>query len=89
MAAFFVDEIILWAVRWYCEYGISYRNLEGMIEERGVDLDPAALYRWVQHYAPEIEKHLRGLGRSTDRWHVDETLHQSTRSLDLSLPGCK
>jgi IS6 family transposase len=70
----FVGEIILWAVRWYCKYGISYRELEEMMEERGVDLDHTTLYRWVQHYAPEIEKRLRwAWRRPTGRWHVDET----------------
>ena len=55
----FRGEIILWAVRWYCKYGISYRNLEEMLEERGVGVDHTTLYRWVQHYAPEMEKRLR------------------------------
>lgn len=72
----FRGEIILWGVRWYCKYGISYRNLEEMLEERGVSVDHTTLYRWVQHYAPEMEKRLRwywkrpGLSRS---WRVDET----------------
>jgi transposase-like protein len=70
----FVGEIILWAVRWYCKYGVSYRELEEMMEERGVDLDHTTLYRWVQRYAPEIEKRLRwAWRRPTGRWHVDET----------------
>jgi IS6 family transposase len=43
----FKDEIILWAVRWYCKYGISYRELEEMLEERGVELDHTTVYRWV------------------------------------------
>ena len=47
------------AVRWYCKYGISYRNLEEMLEERGVDVDHTTLYRWVQYYAPKMEKRLR------------------------------
>lgn len=44
----FLDKIILWAVRWYCKYGVSYRDLEEMMEERGVDLDHTTVYRWVQ-----------------------------------------
>ena len=52
-------EIILWAVRWYCRYGVSYRDLEEMLKERGVDVDHSTIYRWVQHYAPEMEKRLR------------------------------
>jgi transposase-like protein len=46
----FQGEIILWAVRWYCKYGISYRELEEMLEERGTEVDHTTLYRWVQHY---------------------------------------
>ena len=40
-------EIILVCVRWYCKYGISYRDLEEMTLERGVDVDHTTLYRWV------------------------------------------
>ena len=46
-------EIVLWAVRWYCRYGISYRDLEQMMAERGVWVDHSTIYRWVQRYAPE------------------------------------
>lgn len=52
-------EMILWAVRWYCKFGISYRILEEILEERGVGVDHATPHRWVQHYAPEIEKRLQ------------------------------
>ena len=67
--------IIIGCVRWYCKYGISYRDLEEMMQERGVEADHTTIYRWVQHYAPEIEKRLRWywkpcLGYS---WRVDET----------------
>jgi transposase-like protein len=55
----FPAEIILLCVRWYCKYGISYRDLEEMMAERGVGVDYSTLYRWVQHYAPELEKRVR------------------------------
>jgi IS6 family transposase len=55
----FGGEIVLSAVRWYCRYGISYRDLEQMMAERGVSVDHSTIYRWVQRYAPEIEKRLR------------------------------
>lgn len=67
----FRGEIILWAVRWYCKYGISYRELEEMMAERGVDVDHTTVYRWVQHYAPEMEKRLK--------WHLKSSFHQSWR----------
>jgi IS6 family transposase len=71
----FEGEIILWAVRWYCRYGISYRDLEQMMGERGVPVDHSTIYRWVQRYAPEIEKRLRWQWRrpQSTSWRVDET----------------
>lgn len=72
----FRGEIILWGVRWYCKYGISYRSLEEMLEERGVSVDHTTLYRWVQHYAPETEKRLRWYWKRPAlslSWRVDET----------------
>ena len=65
----FEGEIILWAVRWYCRYGISYRELQEMLTERGVPVDHTTLYRWVQRYAPEIEKRLRWAWRHPGRSH--------------------
>ncbi|MBH5258880.1 IS6 family transposase [Salmonella enterica] len=55
----FQRDIILWAVRWYCKYGISYRELQEMLAERGVNVDHSTIYRWVQRYAPEMEKRLQ------------------------------
>ena len=71
----FEGEIVLWAVRWYCRYGISYRDLEQMMGERGVNVDHSTIYRWVQRYAPEIEKRLRWQWRrpASTSWRVDET----------------
>jgi len=72
----FQRDIILWAVRWYCKYGISYRELQEMLAERGVNVDHTTIYRWVQHYAPEMEKRLRWYWRNPSRfcsWHIDET----------------
>ena len=61
----FEGEIVLWAVRWYCRYGVSDRDLEqvgpqgGLTGERGILVDHSTTYRWVQRYAPEMEKRLR------------------------------
>ena len=55
----FEGEVVLWAVRWYCRYGVSYRDLEQMMGERGVLVDHSTIYRWMQRYAPEMEKRLR------------------------------
>ena len=55
----FPRDIILWAVRWYCRYGVSYRDLEEMMTEWGVPVDHTTIYRCVQKYAPELDKQTR------------------------------
>lgn len=71
----FAPELILTCVRWYCRYGVSYRDLEQMMAERGAAVDHTTIYRWVQRYAPEMEKRLRWQWRSprSTSWRVDET----------------
>ena len=70
----FPVEIILLCVRWYCKYGINYRDLAEMIQERGVEVDPSTIFRRVQRYAPEIEKRIRHFqGHRSGSWRVDET----------------
>src|SRR3954469_17786609 len=70
----FEREIILWGVRWYVAYPISYRQLEEIMGERGVAVDHSTLNRWVIKYAPEFAKQFcrqqRPVGRS---WRLDET----------------
>jgi len=70
----FEAEIIVLCVRWYLRYSVSYRDLEEMMAERGLSVDHTTIYRWVQHYAPELEKRCRPhLKVTTDSWRVDET----------------
>jgi transposase, IS6 family len=67
-------EIILLCVRWYLRYSLSYRDLEEMMAERGLHVDHTTIYRWVQRYAPELEKRVRAqLKPTNDSWKVDET----------------
>jgi transposase-like protein len=66
--------IILLCVRWYCKYGISYRDPAEMMQERGIVVDPSTIFRWVQRYAPEIQKRVRQYqGERSGSWRVDET----------------
>jgi transposase-like protein len=70
----FPVEIILLCVRWYCKYGISYRDLAEIMQERSVAVAPSTIFRWVQRYAPEIEKRVRQYqGPHSGSWRVDET----------------
>jgi len=62
------------AVRWYLRYGLSYRNVEELLAERGVDIDQVTVYRWVQRFTPEFVEAARTCSHVPgDRWFVDET----------------
>jgi len=70
----FHADIILLCVRWYLRYALSYRDLAEMMRERGLSIDHTTIYRWVQCYAPELEKRCRPhLKACNDSWKVDET----------------
>jgi IS6 family transposase len=70
----FTAEIILWAVRWYLQFSISSRDLERMFSDRGIQVDHTTLFRWIQAYAPELDKRIRPHLRMTNgSWRVDET----------------
>jgi IS6 family transposase len=70
----FTAEVILWAVRWYLMFPVSYRDLELMLIDRGVEVDHTTIFRWIQAYAEELEKRVRPhLRISNGSWRVDET----------------
>ena len=70
----FAPEIILCAVRWYLRYSLSYREVEELLVERGLEIDHTTVWRWVQRYAPELEERTRPHLKATNKsWRVDET----------------
>ena len=70
----FPREVICVAVRWYLRYGLSYRDVEELLAERGITVDHVTIYRWVQRFTPEfIEAARPGRHAPGDRWFVDET----------------
>ena len=70
----FTGEVILWAVRWYLMFPVSYRDLELMLADRGVAVDHTTIFRWIQAYAAELEKRVRPhLCSCNGSWRVDET----------------
>ena len=67
-------ELILCAVRWYLRYSLSFRDVEELLRERGLEADHTTIWRWVQHYGPELEERLRRHLKPTNKsWRVDET----------------
>src|SRR5713101_7655441 len=70
----FTGEIIVCGVRWYLRYALSYRDVEELLRERGVAVDHTTVFRWVQRYAPALDKRCRPhLTETNDSYRVDET----------------
>ena len=70
----FQPEIILICVRWYFRYSLSYRDLVELMSERGLSIHHTTIFRWVQNFAPEIDKRSRlHLKKTNDSWRVDKT----------------
>ncbi len=61
------------AVRWYLRYGLSYRDVDELLAERGVTVDHVTIYRWVQRFTPEFVEAARPRRHMPGRWFVDET----------------
>jgi transposase-like protein len=70
----FDRSVFLLCVRWYLAYGLSLRDLEEMMAERGISVDHATIHRWVVRYSTELLERFNSRKRAvTGKWHVDET----------------
>ena len=66
--------MIVLAVRWYLRFGLSYRDVEELLAERGIEVDHVTLYRWVPRFTPLLADAARPCRHAVgDRWFVDET----------------
>src|ERR1700746_285709 len=84
----FQAEVILLAGGWYLRFSLSYRDVEDLLAERGLHADHVTVWRWVQRYAPDMERRLRSrLKPTTDSWRVDSDVHPGERQVALPLPG--
>ena len=70
----FPPAVISLAVRWYLRHGLSYRDVEELLAERGIAVDHVTIYRWVQRFTPEFTEAARPCRHAPgDRWFADET----------------
>src|SRR4029434_2050592 len=70
----FPPEVIVLAVRWYLRFALSYRDVEELLAERGMEVDHTTVYRWVQRFTPLLTEAARPCRHAVgDRWQVDET----------------
>jgi transposase-like protein len=65
----FPREVIAVAVRWYLRYGLSYRDVEELLGERGIGVDHVTIYRWVQTFHGRVHQH-RAPDQARDRRSV-------------------
>jgi transposase-like protein len=66
--------IVIVAVRWYLRFGLSYRDVEELLAERGVEVDHVTIHRWVLRFTPLLAEVARPCRHGAgDRWSVDET----------------
>jgi transposase-like protein len=70
----FPSEVIVVAVRWYLRFNLSYRDVEELLVERGIEVDHVTVYRWVQRFTPLLVDAARFCRHAPgNRWFVDET----------------
>jgi transposase-like protein len=66
--------VIVLSVRWYLRFALSYRDVEELLAERGIEVDHTTVYRWVQRFTPLLAEAARPCRHAVgDRWQVDET----------------
>jgi transposase-like protein len=71
---FYPPDVIVLAVRWYLRFALSYRDLEELLAERGIEVDHTTIYRWVQRFTPLLADAARPCRHAVGtRWEVDET----------------
>src|SRR5262249_5314360 len=74
----FPREVIAVAVRWYLRYGLSYRDVEELLAERGIEVDHVTVYPWVRALTSEFIDAARTASHCAgDRWFVDEVRHEA------------
>src|SRR5260370_16824586 len=70
----FPPEIVVLALRWYLRYGLSYRDVEELLAERGIEVDHVTIFRWVQRFTPLLADAARPCPHTAgDRCSVAQT----------------
>jgi transposase-like protein len=70
----FPSDVIVLAVRWYLRFSLSYRDVEELLAERGIEVDHVTIYRWVLRFTRLLAEAARPCRHAIgDRWQVDET----------------
>ena len=68
----FQSIIIFTAVRWNLQFDLSFRDLEHLLKERGIEVDHTSIYRWVRKFASKIKPELSKYRKYTEKWEVKQ-----------------
>jgi IS6 family transposase len=80
-------DVIVLAVRWYLRFGLSYRDVEELLTERGIKVDPVSIYRWVQRFTPLLADAARPCRHVVGaRWWGRQDLRQGRRPMAVRVP---
>ena len=81
----FPPDVIVLAVRWYLRFALSYRDVEELLAERGVEVDHATIYRWVQRFTPLLAEATRPCRHVVgDRWrYFYRAIDQFSQVIDV------
>ena len=70
----FQADIIVQCIRWHLRYLLTYRDLQEMLLERGIEISHTTIMRWIHQHSPELDKKIRRkLKLTDDSWKLDET----------------
>jgi hypothetical protein len=84
----FPPDVIVLAVRWYLRFALSYRDVEELLTERGVEVDHLTIYRWVLRFTPLLAEAARPCRHAVgDRWHGDNVARTSRRRAQVPQAG--
>jgi hypothetical protein len=84
----FPPDVIVLAVRWYLRFGLSYRDVEELLAEHGIEADHVTIYRWVQRFTPLLAEAARPLPARCRRSLVrGRDLRESRRAMAVRVPS--
>src|SRR5262244_2842536 len=79
-------EVIVLCLRWYLRYPLAYQHVSEILAERGVEVDPSCIWRWVQAYAPELNKRCRLHLKPTNKSYRTDETYKGQRRGQISVP---
>ena len=86
----FPPPVIQHSIWLYLRFTLSYRDVEDLLAERGLDISYETVRRWVLKFGPMIARKLRqSRGRPSDRWHLDEMMIRIARRAPVPLARCR